>query len=166
MSGMWHRTLVYLGLKEEPEEGYDELPDRHAMAGDAGRPPEQRVDGFTPDERGDVTVRPLRPADEEGEPVTGLRAAVVEITDFEDVEAVGARYRTGQPVLFDTAPADAQTARRVVDFVSGMTYAMRGDLRKVASRAFLLVPDGVTLQADERRRLAGLGYRVGTGSES
>ena len=159
----WHRTLVYLGLKEEPEEAYDEAYEYPGHAPDGAS-----VGGPIDRDRSDVTVRPLRPAPGPGDTGAGagpsVRAAVVEIGDFEDVESVGARYRTGQPVVFDASSADPATARRVVDFVSGMTYVSRGSLDKVASRAFLLVPDGVRLPDDERRRLAGLGYRVTTGS--
>lgn len=158
----WHRTLVYLGLKEEPEDAYDEAYEFSAQAEDPGRAPALERD------RSDVTVRPLRPApgpEDAGGPYGGsVRAAVVELVVFEDVESVGARYRTGQPVVFDAAAADAATARRVVDFVSGMTYVSRGSLDKVGTRAFLLVPDGVRLPDDERRRLADLGYRLTAGS--
>lgn len=158
----WHRTLVYLGLKEEPEDAYDEAYEYSSPGEDPGR-----VSAFERD-RSDVTVRPLRPApgpEDAAAPYGGsVRAAVVELIEFEDVESVGARYRTGQPVVFDAAAADAATARRVVDFVSGMTYVSRGSLDKVGTRAFLLVPDGVRLPDDERRRLADLGYRLTTGS--
>lgn len=158
----WHRTLVYLGLKEEPEDAYDEAFEYSAGVDDRGPV-------GAPAERGDsdVRVRPLRPAPgpEGAGAASSVRAAVVEIAGFEDVESVGARYRTGQPVVFDASAADAATARRVVDFVSGMTYVSRGSLDKVGTRAFLLVPDGVRLPEDEQRRLAGLGYRVATGSE-
>jgi FtsZ-interacting cell division protein YlmF len=44
--------------------------------------------------------------------------------------------------------------------VSGLTYASRGTLRRTASRAFLLVPEGLDIPLDERRRLAQLGYDV------
>ena len=157
----WHRTLIYLGLKEEPEDAYDEAFEHAGYAPDNGAAPVD--DGG----RGDVTVRPLRPAPAPADAGAGngARVAVVEIADFEDAESVGARYRTGQPVVFDASAADASTARRVVDFVSGMTYVSRGSLEKVGSRAFLLVPDGVQVAEDERRRLAGLGYRLTSGSQ-
>ena len=170
--GIWHRTLIYLGLREEPEDGYDELPER--LAG--GPVEEQRVrlgaaDGpdpaMTPTPPRPAEVRPLHRGDPHVRAVPGpatARAAVVEIGRFDDVEAVGARYRSGQPVVFDLGAADATDARRVVDFVSGLTYALDGSLSKVGSRAFLLVPSGVQLADEERRRLVGLGYRVPTGS--
>jgi cell division inhibitor SepF len=188
-NGLWHRTLIYLGLKEEPEEGYDELPERfdpeddphaeHAPArprsAGAGRPaPSPSREGREPSpspapvEDEEATIRPLRTGDVHVRAVPSVpvaRAAVVELAAFDEVEAVGARYRTGQAVLFDLASASTAEARRVVDFVSGLTYVSRGQLTKVGGRAFLLVPDGVHLPAEERRRLGDLGYRLPSGSE-
>jgi cell division inhibitor SepF len=184
-NGLWHRTLIYLGLKEEPEEGYDELPERfvpeddphaeHAPArprpASSARPApsrEAREPSPAPVEDEEATVRPLRTGDVHVRAVPSVpvaRAAVVELAAFDEVEAVGARYRTGQAVLFDLASAPAAEARRIVDFVSGLTYVSRGQLTKVGSRAFLLVPDGVHLPAEERRRLGDLGYRLPSGSE-
>ncbi len=197
VSAMWNRTLIYLGLREEPEEMYDEVPARfvpeddpyaaHAPArGGARQPsvarelagtgarggtepaawaPRNGTREATPG--GDDNVRPLRAPDvQAARPGAPARVAVVEVARFEDVEAVGARYRTGQAVLFDVSEASSATARRVVDFVAGLTYALRGKLHKVGSRAFLLVPDGVELLHEERRRLTDLGYRLPTGSDA
>jgi cell division inhibitor SepF len=174
--GIWHRTLVYLGLKEEPEEGYDELPERfepiddpHAEHAPVRRAnanpqhptplPEEPAPGNVRAIHGDVAMRPVG-----GTPPA--RAAVVEIRAFADVEEIGSRYRTGQPVLFDLSGAPSDVARRVVDFVSGLTYASHGHLSKVGRRAFLLIPDGVDLSMEERRRLGDLGYQLATGSDA
>lgn len=183
-AGIWHRTLVYLGLKEEPEEGYDELPERFVPVDDphAEHAPQRAVDQQP---QHAPTPGPSRPTPLIDEPAPGnvraihgdvrmravgaavtARAAVVEIHVFEDVEEIGSRYRTGQPVLFDTAGAPSEIARRVVDFVAGLTYASHGRLTKVGRRAFLLVPDGVDLPVDERQRLGDLGYRLPTGSDA
>lgn len=162
MSGMWHRTLIYLGLKEEPEEDYDEVPEPVGASG----PDDAPLPG---DDRGDVRVRSLRPAPAapESPPAReAARVAVVEILRFEDVEGVGARYRTGQPVVFDASGTDGATARRVLDFVSGMTYALHGQLDKVGAKAFLLVPDGTRVPDAELRRLSAQGYRMPTGSQA
>ena len=182
--GIWHGTLVYLGLKEEPEEGYDELPERfvpeddpHAEHAPVRPTPLRETPVAAPSSvsaaqasssAAPANVRALHPDVPLGSfnvaPAT--RAAVVEVTTFDEVEAVGSRYRTGQPVLFDLSAASPESARRVVDFVSGLTYASHGQLSKVGRRAFLLVPDGVELPADDRRRLGDLGYQVTAGSET
>ena len=81
------------------------------------------------------------------------------MSGFDDGAAeIGRQYRMGSPVLFDMTDADPATARRILDFVSGVTFALRGRLTKVASRAFLIVPEGIELPAAERERLAALGY--------
>lgn len=177
--GVWHRTLVYLGLKDEPEEGYDELPERFGdeevtlRRTTIGRG-EQAQGRFGDDDEDVAVVRPLHAAEPRGReaappmnapaPPTSLRTPIIEILVFDDVEAVGARYRTGQPVLFDVSKADHKIGRRVIDFVSGLTYISRGRLRKVGDRAFLLVPEGVDLPNAEQRRLAELGYDVAAGA--
>jgi cell division inhibitor SepF len=192
-SGLWYRTLVYLGLKEEPEEGYDDLPERNGNGNgngdgwgeDAGASRHDRFDpagdpDLDPDRprgRGrsdhddaavtaESNVRPLRAADAgHARSSGGARLSVVEVEVFDDVETVGARYRDDRPVLFDLGRADRPTARRVVDFVSGLTYALHGRMHKVGTRAFLLVPEGVRLPEDELRRLTTLGYHLPTGSD-
>lgn len=213
MSGFWNRTLVYLGLREEPEESHDQATGRFdaaddapvveaqdsaagsagmAISGRAGDDQRRRPAAFedrpgrgsaergrlesgrgTRDEAADGTagsnVRPLRgPSGAHVRAVQAsplVRAAVIELLVFDDVEAVGARYRTGQPVIFDVTGADRATARRMVDFVAGLTFALRGRLTKVGAGAFLLTPDGVELPANERRRLTDLGYRLPVASD-
>jgi cell division inhibitor SepF len=172
---MWNRTLVYLGLREEPEDGYDDLPERvsdddpPAERGTRPRPATARGDTEHAGASLESNVRALRTGDvhvRAVSPSSLTRAAVIEVREFEDVESIGSRYRTGQPVVFDVSGVDAVVGRRVVDFVSGLTFALRGRLTKVGTRAFLLVPDGVELPADERRRLDDLGYRLPTGSDA
>lgn len=180
-SGMWYRTLVYLGLKEEPEAGYDDLPERQVAAdpvpGRAGGSsrrvadeharfdpvddPDLRLHRGSPAEADDggSNVRQLRGATPAVAPAD-VRLAVVEIAAFDDVEQVGSRYRAGHPVLFDVSGADRAAARRVIDFVAGLTYASRGRMDRVGTRAFLLVPDGVVLPEHEEQRLSALGYRL------
>ena len=81
------------------------------------------------------------------------------MADFEEGAAeIGRQYRMGSPVLFDMTDADGATARRILDFVSGVTFALRGRMVKMSARAFLMVPEGVELPASERERLAALGY--------
>lgn len=200
MSGVWRKTLVYLGLVEEPEE-HDDLPeqfapedatgegvppgdarrrpvDRRPPGGRAARAPDTSIPAAedagedrrawraaAADEEA-TNVRPLRMPEPGAAHVramagyTAARVAVVHVSAFDHVEEVGARYRDGQPVLFDLSTADPVDARRVLDFVSGTTYALHGRLRRAGDRAFLLVPEDVDIPPDERERLAGLGYVV------
>ena len=164
MSGIWDRTLVYLGLREEPEV----FDDAQAVAGDAVFVPENDPHAAHAPARPNVTaptssnVRALRPDELAGTGSSfGLgtdQVAIVTIKSFDDVEGVASRYRSGQVVLFEMADVDVATGRRVLDFVGGLTYGLRGKLTKLRSRVFLLVPEGRRLPIDEVQRLEGLGY--------
>lgn len=190
---MWARTLVYLGLREEPEDaaewqvlediesqdapvapGSSRGSDREAVrpvqrpaARETVRPAARPVVRETvapvrsapvgvPSGQATSNVRALR----DGLEVSADRVAVVQVLDFDDVEAIGSRYRLRHPVLFDVSACTREVARRTVDFVAGLTYASHGTLRRTAARAFLLVPEGLDIPLDERRRLAQLGYDV------
>lgn len=172
-SNLWRKTLVYLGLVEEPEE-HDEYERtrsqrenpraERARASESREPRRSRRTGRTGRDRDDQ-VRPLRrPAERPAHvrPVDSgaVRVAIVRATTFDDAETVGERYRTGQPVLVDLGDVDTSTGRRLLDFVSGVTYALRGRIVPAGGRAFLLLPDQVEVAADERRRLADLGYHL------
>ena len=178
---MWARTLVYLGLREEPEDAAEwqvlediepqeapvaSEPSRAAVR-EAVRPaqrpaareaagPARSVPVRVPSGQATSNVRSLR----DGLEVSAERVAVVQVLDFDDVEAIGSRYRLRHPVLFDVSACTREVARRTVDFVSGLTYASHGTLRRTAARAFLLVPEGLDIPLDERRRLEQLGYDV------
>lgn len=164
--GLWRKTLVYLGLVEEPEE-HDDLPEQFGggyAPDDVGYERSAPRPAARPTEVPAGNVRRL-PVPEPGTPHVramqgNVRVAVLPITAFEEVERVGERYRSGQPVLFDLRDAEPAVARRVLDFVSGVTYALRGRLVPAGSRCFLLVPDGVDVPLDERHRLSDMGYRV------
>jgi cell division inhibitor SepF len=182
---MWARTLVYLGLREEPDDAVDwqviedvepqDLPvepsARPAVrptarptpaAGSAAAAPRGAAPAPSRSASGTASgpatsnVRSLRA----GLDVSSERVAVVQVRVFDDVEAIGSRYRLRHPVLFDVSACTREVARRTVDFVAGLTYASHGTLRRTAPRAFLLVPEGLDISLDERRRLAQLGYDV------
>lgn len=173
---LWSRTLVYLGLREEPDDAaqwaviedaelVEEVvvtppsgsttlrPDVPAAPASAATAPRAAT---APAGDGASNVRSLHGGGE----ATGGRVSVVQVRVFEDVEAVGSRYRHRQPVLFDVTACTREVARRIVDFVSGLTYASEGTLRRVAPRVFLLLPEGVDVPLEEQRRLAQLGYDV------
>ncbi len=169
MMSFWAKTLVYLGLREEADDQVDWQamdPTDDDMGAQSSRAAADVVAiqstgaPGSPSPRLRVTevsnVRPLRG----GLDVSAERVAVVQVQAFDDVQAIGARYRLRHPVLFDVNGCSREVARRVVDFVSGLTFASGGSLRRTAPRAFLLVPEGIDIPLDERRRLAQLGYDV------
>ena len=153
---VWARTLVYLGLREESDDAVDWQVAEDAGAVQESRRASEATAQAAPSDAPPSNVRPLR----SGLDVSSERVTVVQVGVFDDVETMGSRHRRRLPVLFDVSACTREVARRTVDFVSGLTYASRGTLRRTAPRAFLLVPEGLDIPLDERRRLAQLGYDV------
>jgi len=82
------------------------------------------------------------------------RVSVVEPASFNDAQALADRFKRQQPVILNLQSVDAELSRRMVDFCSGLTYAMDGNIQTVANRVFLLTPRNVEVSAEERKALA------------
>lgn len=82
------------------------------------------------------------------------RVSVLEPSSFNDAQALADRFKRQQPVILNLQSVDADLSRRMVDFCSGLTYAMDGQIQSVANRVFLLTPRNVEVSAEERKRLA------------
>ena len=86
--------------------------------------------------------------------VAPTRVSVVDPSSFNDAQAVADRFKRQQPVILNLQQADGELSRRMVDFCSGLTYALDGQIQTVANRGFLLTPRNVEVSAEERKRLA------------
>ena len=82
------------------------------------------------------------------------RVSVVEPSSFNDAQGLADRFKRQQPVILNLQNVDGDLSRRMVDFCSGLTYALDGNIQSVASRVFLLTPRNVEVSAEERKRIA------------
>lgn len=158
MSTVWKRIGSYLGLIEEYDEEYADL---------AEEPMPSRVSA--PDPRPEPTnVRRLAPSRPEPteetparspvQPVPSSKVHLTDPTTFNDVEEVGDRFRNGIPVIMNLAGASESTAKRLLDFASGLIYGLDGRIERVGDRVFLLTPLGTDVSTEERRRLTERGF--------
>lgn len=178
MATMWRKTLAYLGLVEDYEDEYADLPEEPAM-----RPqrPMQQQGGMAPmapepPRPEPSNVRRISPARPEPAPqyapaqpqmqmqsssVNTISSGKVHITEpstFNDIEEVGDRFRNGIPVIMNLAGASESVAKRLLDFASGLIYGLEGRIERVGDRVFLLTPRGVEVSTEERRKLSERGF--------
>jgi cell division inhibitor SepF len=177
MSSLWQKTLMYLGLVDE-EQLDEEVEPRPPAAARSTRPtstrPVTRVHGagrdtvagrrvepprgagsrpvVVPADRQDASsgsVRPVRP--------TEVQSDVVRVTDFGDAKVLADRIRERTPVVLDLRSTDPDMVRRIIDFASGLTYALDGTMAKTTDGVVLVLPPRVALGQEEQRRLEGQG---------
>lgn len=176
------KTMVYLGLLDDEYADYDEYEDRSQRSFapvSRAEPRLQHEADLDEDERtasvavgrirtvprdsssrassnGVVTTRSpvIRPLSA-GE---ATRVQVVAPTRFGDAKEIADCLKANRPVIVNLQVAERDLQRRMIDFCSGVTYALSGEMEKVADEVFLLAPTNVKVSEEERQRLQERGY--------
>ena len=121
-----------------------------AFEPERGRPLEQETPSITARPRGGSAVRTVA-ATPNAKPHT------VTPTSFNDAQDVGDRFKEGQPVIVNLQDVDSDLKRRLIDFASGLCYALDGKVERVANGVYLLSPANVQVSDEDRRRISGRG---------
>jgi cell division inhibitor SepF len=93
-------------------------------------------------------VRPLT-----GPRQTAAKVHIVAPEHFVEAQEIGDLIKQGNPVIVNLQLSDNELGRRMIDFCSGLTYALGGSMERVADHVFLLTPSNVEVTAEERSRL-------------
>ena len=179
------KTMAYLGLVDDDYDDYDDYDARSSASGgrmgqrsvgavdDIDEPttaiPSPRIRTLTRDEtsgsavaaapapvgaRTTVGSSSVRPISQE---TAGARVHIVAPGRFADAQEIANRLMNNQPVIVNMQSADRDLQRRMIDFCSGVTYALSGGMERVADEVFLLTPSNVKVSDEERQRLADRG---------
>jgi cell division inhibitor SepF len=73
-------------------------------------------------------------------------------TSFNEAQGIGDRFKSGQPVIVNLQGIERDLRRRLVDFASGLCYALGGKMDRVADQVYLLTPADVEVSSDDARR--------------
>jgi cell division inhibitor SepF len=170
-SGFFKRAMVYLGLVDDDYDDYDAYEPR-ASVGQRLAPRVSMAGGDDDIESGGsaVATSTIRPLPREDSPTVtptvtprsvvrpvvaepGARVHVVAPMQFGDARQIADRLMANQPVIVNLQVADRELMRRMIDFCSGVAYALNGKMERVADKVFLVTPSNVKVSAEERQRL-------------
>jgi len=170
----WHRTLMYFGLADDEEyeddlEPYNE-PEAEAQDAYRERPNVRRLssrrrrdefdDIFADDPEADrrtTSLRPVRSGGGNGRS-GDVRVHFVAPKNFNEVQDVADKFKDAIPVILNLQSTDHDLSKRLIDFSSGLTYALDGGMQRIADKVFLLTPRNVEVSAEERARLVEKGF--------
>jgi cell division inhibitor SepF len=184
---VFRRAMVYLGLVDDDEyygddaayyedDAYAEPPEPASRSERNERTQRAQAAPVTSSEPSPVTV--IRSRREREEPAVvpaatprpsavkpvampATRVHVMEPKGFNDAQEVGDRLKAGQPVILNLQGVDRDLQRRLIDFSSGLAYALSGTMSKAADQVFLLTPSNVEVSEEEKERLQARGlYRA------
>ena len=164
----WHRALQYFGLAEDDQyvdepDGGDFEPEAELEERYRTREQVRRVGGRRRDEIDEIFAdehptgreRVLRPVGNGG---ADVQVHLVTPRTFNDAQEVADRFKRSIPVIMNLQSADTDLSRRLIDFASGMTYALDGGMQKIAEKTFLLTPRNVEVSAEQQARLVEKGF--------
>lgn len=77
-----------------------------------------------------------------------MQVVLVKPERYEDVTSIADHLNDKKTVVLNLESADRDLSRRIVDFLSGATYANHGNIKKVSKGTFLLVPNGVDMMGE------------------
>jgi len=77
-----------------------------------------------------------------------MQVVLVKPERYDDVTSIADHMLEKKTVVLNLETADRDLSRRIVDFLSGATYALHGNIKKVSKGTFLIVPYGVDMMGE------------------
>ena len=170
MSRFFKRTLSFLGLAEDESNDYSnddysnskisgddffkedvQADNKNSFSsyGNEGNTEIKRVSRFRPGRK----LLSINGAKNEKK----SRVSIAELHEFEEVQMIGDSFKENIPVIINLQNTNQDLAKRIVDFCSGLTYALGGSIKKVADKVFLITPSNVIVTSREKEILKGKG---------
>ena len=167
----FQQALVYFGLAEERVDRYDTYAepdggDPYAAAPEPRRrtpAPRRKADEYEEIFADDAAPSHREPNVLRAMPDPGfgggdVRVHLVLPKSFNDAQQMADRYKDGTPVILNLQGVESDLSRRLIDFGSGLTYALDGGMQRIADKVFMLTPRNVELSAEQRAQLLEKGF--------
>jgi len=184
---MWHKTLVYFGMADGHDDDYhdDEYDDvgtyRSAPSSGARSTAEDEMERSYRERPNVRRLGPRRRDDfddiysDSGSSRSAQRPTVMRAVDsrpnpprsevhlilpknFNDAQQIADKFKASVPVILNLQSAETDLSKRLIDFASGLTYALDGGMQRIADKVFMLTPRNVEVSAEERARLLEKGF--------
>ncbi len=162
---VWNKTLVYFGIAEEEDWDEDYVTDEDIQRSYAERPNVRRLAPRRRDRDFDDWTEPepqrtsapdrtaVQPRVAALPSPASVRVHLVIPRSFNDAQQIADKFKEAIPVILNLQSSDQDLSKRLIDFASGLTYALDGGMQRVADKVFLLTPRNVEVSAEERARL-------------
>ncbi len=81
---------------------------------------------------------------------TALELKVIRPERFESVTQIADHLINSRTVVLNLEATNKETARRMIDFLSGVAYSIEGNLKKVANNTFVITPGNVAVSGEQQ----------------
>ena len=84
-----------------------------------------------------------------------MEVCVVKPSSVDDSREITETLLSGRTVILNLEGMDLEIAQRIIDFISGATFAISGNLQKISNYIFLVTPTNVDISGDLQDLLGG-----------
>lgn len=77
------------------------------------------------------------------------RITTIHPRSYNDARLIGEAFRNGVPVIINLSDMGADEAKRLVDFSSGLIFALNGGIERVTGKVFLLSPEHIEVVGED-----------------
>ena len=85
----------------------------------------------------------------------GMEVSLIKPTSLDDAKEICDYVLAGKAVVLNMEGIHMETAQRIIDFTSGATYSLSGNLQKISNYIFIATPPSVELSGDFQDLLSG-----------
>jgi cell division inhibitor SepF len=118
----------------------------------------ERAPASSYDDDGAATAVLRREQAPREEVTTAVKVHLIAPRSFNDAQQIADRFKNAIPVIINLQSAEPELSKRLIDFGSGLTYALDGGMQRIAEKVFLLTPKNVEVSAEDRARLVENGF--------
>ena len=154
--GVFGKFKELIGIEEiDDEEYYEEEPVEE-------KKPEVRQNSFTqpaPNKEGkDNRVINMQNNTSVNRITSQFKMVVIEPKTFDESPKLVDNLKAKKPVIINLEKLESDTARKIFDFLSGATYALNGNVQKIANNIFVFVPENVDVTSSvDQKNSSGYG---------
>ena len=84
-----------------------------------------------------------------------MEVSLIKPTSLDDAKEICDYLLAGKAVVLNMEGIHMETAQRIIDFTSGATYSLSGNLQKISNYIFIATPPSVELSGDFQDLLSG-----------
>jgi len=151
--GIFYKLKTLIGIEEIEEE--DLIEETPATASSMERKPIDPRGGYgasrneTKESKEVKENRVLPMQNKTAAPNTAqFKLVVIEPKSFDECPKLVDNLKAKKPVIINLEKVESDTARKIFDFLSGATYALNGNVQKVANNIFIFAPENVDVSAN------------------
>jgi cell division inhibitor SepF len=150
--GLFYKLKTLIGIEEVEED--DQLDETPAASNSLERKPIDPRNSYlsSRNDSKDARDKENRVLPMQNKNITPnsnqFKMVVIEPKGFDECPKLVDNLKAKKPVIINLEKVESDTARKIFDFLSGATYALNGNVQKVANNIFIFAPENVDVTAN------------------